>query len=75
MPTDDELYNELEPIAKPVCVVDQAGDRPTVIKRFETIRQAEQFIETLEITMPEDVHAGRFGIDAPETMVNPKLRY
>lgn len=53
---------------KPVAVVDEAT--LAVVRRFDTVEQAEDFIAELEKTEPEKVHGGGFGIDAPETLIN-----
>lgn len=71
-PTHAEATAEVKRILAadpPVAVVDERAEGgPKVIKRFDTIAQAEAYVGKL----PE-VESGRYGIDAPEEMVNPKL--
>lgn len=55
-----------------VSVIDEeAAGGPCVIARFETIRQAEYFLATSATIGPDQLKRGGYGIDAPETMVNP----
>ena len=51
---------------KPVAVVDTYASE--VLERFDTVAEAEALIAELEKTEPEKVHAGGYGIDAPEEM-------
>lgn len=58
----------------PVAVIDEEsaskpGERLTVLKRFATIREAETWIG--EQPDKAKVQRGGYGIDAPETMINP----
>ena len=48
-----------------VCVTKEGAKR-RVVRRFNTIRQAERFITRLERRNPEGVHRGDYGIDASE---------
>ena len=48
-----------------VVVVDE-WEGFSIVYRCETVKQAEEYIAVLEKTNPRDVHAGRYGIDAPE---------
>ncbi len=34
--------------------------------KFDTVKEAEDFIAWLEKIIPDDVHAGRFGVDCTE---------
>jgi hypothetical protein len=57
---------------RPVAVVLDTGLTVTVVRRFNTIKQAERWIDRLK--SPRAIKrrdAGRYGIDAPEEMVNP----
>jgi hypothetical protein len=56
---------------KPVCIVDEENNNgPLVLKRFDTIAEAENWIAEQEKIDPDKVHRGGFGIDAPEEMLN-----
>lgn len=56
---------------KDVFVVDDWGNPAGNIASFYTVREAEDYIHTIEDVNPEDVHNGRYAIDAPEWKVNP----
>lgn len=65
----EAVYKLEEQGGRPVALVDeQAEGGPTVIARFETLAEAEQYVETLP-----GVELGRYGIDAPEEMVNGSI--
>ena len=54
-----------------VHVVDEeCASRPRILASFETVAAAEAYIGRLEITQPDKVRRGGFGIDAPEEKVN-----
>lgn len=57
---------------KPVAVTHDKGTKIEVVGRFNTIVEAEACIVGLMYYDKASVEAGCFGIDAPETMVNPK---
>jgi hypothetical protein len=44
------------------------------VGRFATIAEAEACIVGLHHLDPASVEAGMFGIDAPETLVNPSTK-
>jgi hypothetical protein len=47
------------------------GDRLRVVARFNTVKEAEDWIAEREKIDPDKVHRGGYGINAPEKMVNP----
>ena len=57
---------------KPVTVVHDKGASIKVVGHFNTIAEAEACIVGLCYFDRASVEAGRFSIDAPETMVNPR---
>lgn len=56
---------------KPVAVVDNesSGKRIRVIRRFDTILEAETYVGALPDH--KKVARGGYGIDAPEELINP----
>lgn len=51
---------------KKVAIVDEeTKPNPTVISYFNTIKEAEDWIAKEELTNPEKVHRGGYGIDVP----------
>lgn len=65
-PGQVSLAPEVSP-AQPVAVVYEPELR--VVDRLPTVGAAEAFIAELEKTEPEAVHAGLYGIDAPESHI------
>jgi hypothetical protein len=59
---------------KLVSVIDERKYKAVVVGRFDTIAEAEACIRGLWYLDRASVEAGRFGINAPETMVNPTRR-
>lgn len=59
---------------KPVAVVDseqtykdsKGFTRLTVVKRCDTVAEAEAFVAEREKVEPDKVHRGAYGIDGPE---------
>jgi|GEM_PF-3378619 len=47
------------------------GIDPRVVARFNTLKEAEDWIESESASDPAGVARGDYGIDAPELMVNP----
>lgn len=41
-----------------------------VLKRFDKVQEAEDFIGQKTVTDPDGVYRGDYGIDAPESMIN-----
>jgi hypothetical protein len=56
---------------KPVAVMDERGVPFKTVARFNTIAEAEACIVGLHWMDKASVEAGLFGIDAPESMINP----
>lgn len=50
-----------------VFLIDEWNNH-TVLAKVGSINAAEQIIAVLEKIIPNDVHAARFGIDAPEEL-------
>lgn len=53
-----------------VAIIDEESKTFKVIKRVETIQEAEAWIEEYTKIDPDKVYRGGFGIDAPEYMIN-----
>lgn len=53
-----------------VAVTHEKDGEIRVLVRVPTIQAAENFIALQEAIDPAGVHAGDYGIDAPEEMVN-----
>lgn len=58
-------------MSKRVAVIDEwsatkPGDRATVVAKFETVKEASEYIGHLPNV--DDVETGRYGIDAPEDL-------
>jgi hypothetical protein len=71
---DDPEPDETEPNALPVAITCDRGDTIEVVHRTATIAEAEEWISVglADGFLDEnDVDQGRYGIDAPEEMVNP----
>ena len=59
---------------KPVAIVDEENPingKFQVIARFNTLGEAEEFLATSATICPYQLERGGYGIDAPESMVNP----
>jgi hypothetical protein len=59
----------------PVAITFDEGESITVVHRTATVAEAEEWIATglaEGFLGKEDVEQGRYGIDAPEEMVNPE---
>jgi hypothetical protein len=44
-----------------------------ILYRCNTIKEAEDWIAEREKVDPDNVHAGHYGINAPEEMTNPTI--
>lgn len=74
-----ELYAEIDLASeREFCSNDEApvavtleDEGVTVIARFHTVAEAEDFLATSATIDPELLEAGRYGIDAPEEIINP----
>jgi hypothetical protein len=58
-----------------VAVIDEEligpDNRVTVVARFDTVAEAEAYIDAQMKVNPSKVIRGGYGIDAPEDMANP----
>lgn len=50
----------------PVALTHEVDGAVTVIERFVSVADAEEFLSTSATIDPDDLQAGRYGIDAPE---------
>jgi hypothetical protein len=72
MRVKDSQNVQNETLYHSVAVTHEGQDNTiTVLARFSTITEAEDFLNTSAIIDPDDLQAGRYGIDAPEEMMNP----
>lgn len=56
---------------RPVAVTLEKDGEVTVIARFDTVEDAEDYLATSATIDLDLLDAGMYGVDAPETMVNP----
>ncbi len=66
-----EEFPLLEPY-KPVAVI--VNDTGEILAHFDAVLDAERYITGLEVIDACGVSAGKYGIDAPEEMINPIKR-